>query len=324
MVVGGYFNNYNGTTLGHIARLNVDGSLDASFNPTGVGFDNAVLSLALQTDGKIVVGGDFGLYNGGGRLRIARLNANGSLDGTFTPSTIGGSSSSDVNITALAIQMNGKVIVAGNFTDFDRTSRSRIARLNSNGILDLSFDPGTGFNQRYDEINSLILQPDGKVLAGGHFDIYNNANPSDIARISPDGSIDPTFIEFSSGFTGTIFCLNLQSNGSILAGGTMTDFAGVHLGHIARLHNSSAVPTKEMLDFHLTLSPNPAHDASILISRQSLQTVRIVNMAGQVMRTALGEGKSVRLDLTGLQCGFYLVEAIGKTGERHRERLVID
>src|SRR4029434_8943900 len=112
-----------------------DGSLDNSFNP-GTGPDYGVTSVAVQPDGKVLIGGYFYNVSGTNRNGIARLNANGSLDNTFDP---GGGSNGGVK--ALALQSNGKVVIGGDFTTVNGTSRNHIARLNTDGSLDSSFNP---------------------------------------------------------------------------------------------------------------------------------------------------------------------------------------
>ena len=92
--------------LALIARLNADGSVDASFNPDANG---AVNSLAVQPDGKVLVGGFFTTIGGQTRNNIARLNADGSADASFNPVA-------DNTVISLAVQPDGKVLVGGNFT----------------------------------------------------------------------------------------------------------------------------------------------------------------------------------------------------------------
>ena len=130
------------TTRNRIGRLNADGTLDTSFNP---GADSNVASLALQADGKILVGGDFTTLGGGGtgtttRNRIGRLNANGTLDISFSPGA-------DDSVVTLAVQADGKILTGGAFTILGGgigtpTVRNRIGRLNADGTLDNSFNPG--------------------------------------------------------------------------------------------------------------------------------------------------------------------------------------
>src|SRR5262249_25271908 len=133
-----------------ITRLNPDGSPDSAFNPgTGVG-DNFVNSIALQTNGQIVIGGAFSSFAGVSRQNIARLNADGSLDLSFNPIM--------AQVQTILIQPDGKVLVAS------RTSGG-VMRLKSDGTVD------TGFNTALDTnsyVGSLALQPDGKLLVGGH------------------------------------------------------------------------------------------------------------------------------------------------------------
>jgi len=160
VIIGGQFTTYNGTARNCIARLNADGSLDATFNP-GSGADGTVLTTALQPDGKVIIGGFFTTYNGTARNRIARLNADGSLDATFNP----GSGASHT-VRTIALQPDGKVIIGGNFTTYNGTARARMARLNADGSLDATFNPGLGADGT---VRTIALQPDGKVIIGGDF-----------------------------------------------------------------------------------------------------------------------------------------------------------
>src|SRR5262249_23466925 len=102
------------------------GSLDSSFNP-GTGVDQSVFAVAIQTDGKLVIGGDFTLANGVSRAGVARLNTDGSVDAGFDP----GSGADDL-VSAVALQ-GSKVIIAGYFTTVDGAARGSIARLNGDG-----------------------------------------------------------------------------------------------------------------------------------------------------------------------------------------------
>ena len=126
-----------------------------------------VQALALQADGKILVAGSFTTIGGGGtgtttRNTLARLNADGSLDPSFNPGANG-------QVVALAVQADGKILVGGGFTTLGgggtgTTARSCIGRLNADGSLDTSFDPGAKA-----EVLALAVQPDGKILVGGLF-----------------------------------------------------------------------------------------------------------------------------------------------------------
>ncbi len=160
IMFGGGFTSYNGTGRKYIARLNADGSLDSSFNP-GTGANGDVRKISIQSDGKIMIGGSFTSYNGTGRNYIARLNADGSLDASFNPGT-----GANGSVRTISIQSDGKIMIGGSFTSYNGTGRNYIARLNADGSLDASFNPGTGANST---VYSTSIQSNGKIIIGGQF-----------------------------------------------------------------------------------------------------------------------------------------------------------
>jgi len=190
ILVGGYFTALQGANRNGIARLNANGSLDNSFNP-GTGA-NAVTSVALQPDGKVIIGGGFTTVNDTARSGIARLNADGSLDSSFNPGT-------GVNGTvySVASQPDGKVLMGGSFTSVNGTNRPNIARLNAEGSLDSSFNPGTGPNAK---VSSIALQPNGKVLIGGDFSTVNGVVRLQVARLYGDSFTPSLSIARSNAF----------------------------------------------------------------------------------------------------------------------------
>ena len=125
-LVAGSFTTYNGIARKHLARLNADGSLDTSFDP-GVGPDNAITAMALRSDGKILIAGEFSTYSGTARARLALLNADGGLDNTFVPGT--GPNGTVTSIIPLAGE---KILLAGWMTAYDGVPVGRILRLNGN------------------------------------------------------------------------------------------------------------------------------------------------------------------------------------------------
>ncbi|WP_187264548.1 T9SS type A sorting domain-containing protein [Pontibacter beigongshangensis] len=234
IVVGGNFNSLVGGG-NRIARLNADGSLDNSFN-TGAGFNTAVRSLALQPDGKIVVGGNFTSFNGIDRNRIARLNADGTLDASFNPGA-GFAGSANSSVQSLALQPDGKIVVGGNFTSFNGIDRNRIARLNADGTLDASFNPGAGFTgSASSSVQSLALQPDGKIMVGGSFSYDNGIKRYDIARLNADGTLDTSF-DTPTNLIGPIYSIALQPDGKVVIGGSLLLFHnGTRISMITRLN----------------------------------------------------------------------------------------
>ena len=235
VLIGGWFTMVNGTSRNSIARLNADGSLDTTFlNAPLTGADMAVRALALQPDGKVVIGGSFTTVNGTPRNRIARLNADGSLDTSFNPG-----SGPNSTVLAVALQADGKVLIGGWFTTVDGTARSRIARLNADGSLDTGFSPGSGAN---DAVMAIAAQPDGKVLIGGWFTTVNGTSRSRIARLNADGSLDTSF-DPGSGASFTVSALAAGADGKVVIGGSFTTVNGVSRNYVARLNTDGSLDT---------------------------------------------------------------------------------
>lgn len=226
MIVGGEFTTYNKSSANRIIRLNTDGTRDTSFH-IGSGLNYPVYSIAIQSDGKIIVAGDFTEYNGSPIKKIARLNSDGSLDSSFDP--IAGSTYA---IYDVAIQNDGKIVIGGKFNTFNWYNRSKIARLNSDGSLDLSFDPGTGFNS---DVNEVAIQNDGKILVGGNFTSFDGAPLNKFARLNSDGTIDAAF-NIGTGFNNNVESLAIQSDGKILVGGNFSQYNGTSTNKITRLN----------------------------------------------------------------------------------------
>jgi uncharacterized delta-60 repeat protein len=124
VLIGGGFTAYNGTSRGNVARLNSDGSLDTDF-ATGAGANNYVGSVAVQSDGKILIGGGFTTYNNTSRGGVARLNSDGSLDTGFLATGAGANG----QVESVAVQSDGKILIGGRFTTYNGTSRGYVARL---------------------------------------------------------------------------------------------------------------------------------------------------------------------------------------------------
>jgi uncharacterized delta-60 repeat protein len=233
VLVGGTFTSVYGVSRARIARLNANGSLDTLFNP-GIGANGTVYSVALQPDGKVLIGGWFTTVNGINRSRIARLNSDGSLDTLFDP----GMGANDW-VFSFALQPDGKVLMGGAFTTVNDTNRNRIARLHADGSLDTSFNPGTGASG---SVYSVALQPDGKVLVGGSFITMNGISRIYIARLHPDGSLDTSF-DPGTGANGTVRSIAVQPDGNVLIAGSFTTVNGISRNRIARLNSDGSLDT---------------------------------------------------------------------------------
>ncbi|MBL7865638.1 MAG: T9SS type A sorting domain-containing protein [Cyclobacteriaceae bacterium] len=226
ILLGGMFTTFNGVSNNRMVRLNSDGSIDGTF-AIGTGANNTINSLAIQADGKILIAGAFGSFNGASRGRIARLLPNGSLDTSFEP-TVG----ANATIDRIVLQEDGKVMIIGSFTTYNGTARNRIARINPDGSLDPTFNPGTGTDAI---IRAIIVQPDGKVVIAGEFTTYNGAPANKLARININGSLDGTFDAGLSTGTSPILALAQQTDGKILIGGTFRSYNLIPLKNITRV-----------------------------------------------------------------------------------------
>lgn len=236
-----------------LAQQQFPGNLDLSFNTTDTGYgeqvgaSSTVYSVVRQPDQKILIGGNFTTYNNVSRVRIARLNEDGTLDTSFDPGA-GATGGTPASVRAIALQPDGKILIGGLFTTYNGVARNRIARLNADGTLDTSFDPGTGTSATASHyINSIVLQPDGKILIGGLFTEYNGTARSRIARLNEDGTLDTSF-DPGTGTTGTathyVYSVALQADGKILIGGSFTGYNGTTgINRITRLNADGTLDT---------------------------------------------------------------------------------
>jgi uncharacterized delta-60 repeat protein len=228
VIVAGRFTQVNNVGLNRIARFNFNGSLDNSFNP-GSGADAEITAAVLQPDGRIVVAGRFTSFNGVTHNRVCRLNADGSLDPNF-----GLGAGIDNSVLALALQSDGRILVGGQFSQVDLTQRFNLARLNTNGSVDLTFNPVNGPNG---DVNAIVIQPNGAIIIGGTFIGYNGFARGGIARVLTGGTLDFSF-DSGVGTGGNVFALALQHNGQIVLGGRFVQYAGINRTFIARVSSS--------------------------------------------------------------------------------------
>ncbi|MBV9209609.1 MAG: VCBS repeat-containing protein, partial [Acidobacteria bacterium] len=205
-------------TLSGVVRLNPNGSLDPTFNIVFArGGTNFVNDLALQPDGKIVLGGDFtNISNNGSFAYLARVNADGTVDNSFHPPSPG------APINEIELQADGKVVYGGDF--------SSLLRVNANGTPD-------GFNVPVNNrVYALTVQPNGKILVGGFFTSINNVARQRMARLNADGSVDASFEVAAN---STVYDFTYTPDARILIGGQFTRLSGASRIAAARLIDSA-------------------------------------------------------------------------------------
>ncbi len=177
IILGGSFQQVDGSNLVYVARLLTNGSVDPTFNPE-IGPDDVVNSVAVEPNNEILIGGAFQNYNLYPRGGIALLQQSGAVDQNFTP----GTGDDGGVVYSVLLQPDGNIVVGGQFRSFNGSRRLSLARLLPSGWVDTSF-MDTGYNQYAGLINKLYnelidpvhiayamaLQPDGNIVVGGSF-----------------------------------------------------------------------------------------------------------------------------------------------------------
>lgn len=237
ILVGGAFTRFAGYSRTNVARLNSDGTLDAAFDPGATHsawYENPfVSSIALQEDGKILVGGKFTALCGQPREGIGRLNPDGSLDTGFNPHFAG----YDTIVYSIAVQADGRILVGGEFMQ-GSSEPHFFSRINPDGTMDTSFDlrPG-GVSDSV--VNSVALQADGKILVGGAFTTLVGQARTNIARINADGTLDTAFANGAAqGGSSFVRTLTIQPDGKVLVGGFFSKLAGQSRQRLGRYLNT--------------------------------------------------------------------------------------
>jgi uncharacterized delta-60 repeat protein len=221
ILAAGYFSTVSGIARQNLVRLLSNGSVDTDFTPPAID-GGEVYSLTLQPGNNILVGGSFNSVGNNANLGITRLTPNGSVDSTFNPAGFIRSGSSQ-RVSAILVQSDGKIVIAGQFKLTSRGSPGPLLRLNADGSLDGTFTLVTNiFNPVGRE---LVMQPDGKFVA---------AVTSSVYRFNNDGSRDNSFRQpvisnttvssfGGNAAAGTPVSINALSDGDFLVGGIFTD-----------------------------------------------------------------------------------------------------
>lgn len=220
-----YDNSFNGIPFQSLIRINSDGSKDPSFD-IGSGFDRLVTSISNAPGGKILVGGDFTTFNGHPANRLVRLNTDGSLDPTFEVKEV-----LEIEIKDILVQPDGKILAVG--SDEPSTLKSRLLRFNTDGSPNAEFQPK--IPARY-PIGPIALQSDGRILLA----IVENEHY--LARLLPDGSIDPTF-KLTNKFNGAVNAMTVDSEDNLFAGGNFTSLNDKIANRFVKIPNIVEQPT---------------------------------------------------------------------------------
>lgn len=230
IIAGGDFTyNQNGNFYTKLIKINTDGSIDTSF--TAPFINGGVLALGLQSDGKIMVGGNFIQINNVADKYLMRLNADGTRDYSFDKGTDFDTQGSSLGVHTIVIQPDGKILIGGRFFIYRNEPHNYIMRLLPNGSVDSTFQTGDGFNSG---LSKIMLQPDGKIIATGSFTSYDSQSVFGITKLNSNGSLDTSFT--NSFITNQINDFVLQPDGKIITGGYTYNFNGNNLNNFVRLN----------------------------------------------------------------------------------------
>ncbi len=197
------------------------GSLDRSFFPEQR--SGTVFALVEQPDGRILVGGYFGLI---------RVLPNGETDDSFQAPLAGWPSvGMPPIVSALALQADGRILVGGQFEAAGFVPAMNLTRLMPDGSRDETFSPGASPNW---PVESIVLQPDGRILIGGRFEEFGGVPVPALVRLLDDGRLDSSF-DAGSGPDEFVFGILLQPDGRLLIRGNFSTFNGVARHGLARV-----------------------------------------------------------------------------------------
>jgi uncharacterized delta-60 repeat protein len=257
IIVVGSFSSYGGASNGNnIVRLLDGGNVDSSFNVGGVGTagffsntNNDINSCAIQSDGSILIGGDFNFYNGINRRGIARLLPNGTIDLTFNPVEL--NNYTRCIVSNILIQPDGFILLEGIFNTTGISQDTKLIRINSQGNIDTTFTMGNdtsslplnnstiGNFMFYD----MALQSSGKIIIVGAFTKYNGVTTKNIIRLMPNGQIDPTF-NIVNGVNRSISTVIIEPiTDKIIIGGEFTSYGFTPTKKLIRLTANGLLDT---------------------------------------------------------------------------------
>lgn len=246
VVVGGSFQYVKGIPRRNLARLMPDGTVDSGWNPAP---DNPVRTLAVDGTGAVYVGGSFWQIGGQSRNRLAKLSGSGagSVDSAWNPNA-------DGQVSTLALDGNGNVYAGGSFTSIGGQPRNRIAKISGAGAgtVDSQWNPSAN-----NEVNTLAVDADGMLYAGGRFTEIGGQSRSRIAKISGTGmgAADPAWNPSANNTVNTIV---IGGGGAIYAGGIFTQIGGQTRRYLAKILGTGTGALEPVWNpnFHNSTLPN--------------------------------------------------------------------
>ncbi len=287
IVLAGFSDDNRGGQQAALVRYNADGSLDAGFGTGGKAVTafaspgGRALSLLVLADGSLLVGGSKNDGTGyrGSDFMVARFTRTGALDAAFG---IGGYvrtrvTPTDDTGTSLAMQADGKVVLVGTTYNY-QNSDIVVVRYNADGSLDTGFGTGgqviTTFGGMTNNANSVVIQPDGKILLGGSTATGASGVDFALVRYNPDGSLDTGFgtggkVQTPVGkYIDDGQSLALQADGKILLGGIVGTAEGRDFG-LVRYNPDGTLDRTFGIDGKVTSQLGPDSDSGYSLKIQA-------------------------------------------------------
>jgi len=247
IIVGGNFTTLAGTTRNRLVRVSSIGVHDTAFYTNlGTGFNNTTYTIKIQSDGKILVGGDFTTFNSNTRNYLTRLNLDGTEDTSFYTNLGTGFNG---RVRTVRVQSDGKILVGGNFTSLNGNTRNRLVRLNSDGTEDTTFytNMGTAFAGN---VNRIDIQSTGSIIVVGAFTAHNSNTRNRMVRLASTGVEDSAFYaNLGTGFSDEVYACGVDSADRIYVGGEFLTLNGGGEYFYARLNSNGTNSNYVTSDF---------------------------------------------------------------------------
>jgi uncharacterized delta-60 repeat protein len=257
ILIGGYFALPGGTNQFY-ARLNADGTVDPTFDAPLLLPNSWLQCLALQPDGKILLGGVyFRSIDGQPNNALARLHADGRLDTTFNPILGWSRETENGSVSSIAVQPDGQILIGGNFIALNGVPRTGVGRFNPDGTLDASFNAGETHSTQgpltFGMVRGVALLTDGRILVGGDLATIQGEPRQLIARLNANGSLDSTFNTGAGGSPGgsfhpEVYTAAPQTDGKVIVSGIFTNLGGQLRNYFGRLASADAASQSLAID----------------------------------------------------------------------------
>lgn len=301
-MIGGAFTSFNGVSRSGVTLLLSDGSIDQGFDP-GTGVSGIVTSVKRLQDGHFLFVGLFDAYNGTPVSNIVKVNAAGVMDATFAS----GAGADQFIFGSLELpNSNGQILIWGEFTSYAGNPRNYLARLNSDGSFDPTFNAeleSTGDGSVF----AVNVDQQGRIVIGGGFTSAGGVQRNGIARLDPDGELDADF-DPGTGVNEAIMTICRQGDGKLILGGVFTSYDGIGRNRIARVNNT-AVGISELEESPMSVYPNPNNGAFIVRGPDIPGTsqAQLLDALGQQVAAFRIGGSNAIVELDELPSGTYML-----------------